>query len=96
MHVVTIAKGMSQGHHLCPGVPPVTGCSFVTVNHSPVCRIGDKLQVHGSIAMTSHQDTIASGSSIFKIQGIPVAFVTSSTNMGDTLIQGDSLVDIKA
>lgn len=87
-----------KGHnHTCPKVDPgprphiggpVSECqqTFVTYNGVPLALVGDKLICKGS----GSKDTIASGSTVLKINGKAVARMGDTTEHGGVIVEGAS------
>ncbi|WP_404999841.1 PAAR domain-containing protein [Escherichia coli] len=87
-----------KGHnHTCPKVDPgprphiggpVSECqqTFVTYNGVPLALVGDKLICKGS----GSKDTIASGSTVLKINGKAVARMGDTTEHGGVIVEGES------
>lgn len=98
--VATQAKSQNPGHDNCAPVKFTPQQTFVTVNGSPVLLVGDVSSTHSCgdpYNHAPHTSTIAAGSSIVFINGIPAARegdAISGCPVPVSVDGGDALMDI--
>jgi len=91
---IAILGSHTSGHNGYPSTVVVEGTTKLTINGKPAALVGSHCKSHSKPKGGTHTPVIVSGASRVKVNGIEVAIVGSKTDCGDTIVDGDDLVQI--
>ena len=88
---IAVLGSHTSGHNGYPSTVVVEGTTKLTINGK---LVGSHCKSHSKPKGGTHTPVIVSGASRVKVNGIEVAIVSSKTDCGDTIVDGDNLVQI--
>lgn len=93
MPAVATLASVTTGHPPFPPTGFTSGDPTVTVNGQPVLTVGSSMIPHTD-GESIHGGSIVQGSSVFFVNGKPVAYVGCATSCGDIVATGDPTVTV--
>ncbi len=94
MAYVTRLGDKCTGHDACPPISLKTSSSNVFVNGKGIGRKTDIYNAHGCDIHAPHNDIIVDGSGTVFANGLPVARIGDSVEIGGTVMEGSSNVKV--
>lgn len=91
---IAVIGSRTSGHDGYPPTVVTEGTTKLMINGKPAALVGSHCKPHSKPKGGTHTPVIVSGHSRVKVNGIEVAVVGSKTDCGDTIVDGDNLIQI--